>query len=440
MRGVRLVTVTQGDIDWNDFAGRMMYAIQQEGKNQFLHNLSQNVIRGKIQSAREGHGVARAPYGYDRVFYDASGKMVHRVYGGDNFEKPKAWKSTIDISEKTEEVETVQYAFERYANSDVGLSQLARELNDRGSRTRTGLKWDVNTLREIMRNPVHKGTLIFGRLPQGRFNWIGNGNIDGDGPVVVEDAHPAIADPEVFEAVQRKMKERRRPAKRPRCNDYLLSGLLICGITGGKFYGRRASIGNNFRYYTIRKPKENHADSCYSIRKDHIEEFVLGKIVDVINQPELRDLIRKAVEKRMKRRKKKAPDRKKLEKQLSELNQKIERATERILLVDAEALEGANRVLADLLGQRRRVETELEQLSPEPEADLEAHVAAVMKQLANLKETIHLADPATLKPALRATIESITLYWGPGGSRKWRLERGVIRFREPLLVALPCTK
>jgi hypothetical protein len=67
MRGVRLVTVTQGDIDWNDFAGRMMYAIQQEGKNQFLHNLSQNVIRGKIQSAREGHGVANCRLETKRV-------------------------------------------------------------------------------------------------------------------------------------------------------------------------------------------------------------------------------------------------------------------------------------------------------------------------------------------------------------------------------------
>jgi site-specific DNA recombinase len=258
--------------------------------------------------------------------------------------------------------------------------------------------------------------------------------------VVVENAHPAIVDPELFEAVQRKMKERRRPAKRPRCNEYILSGLLICGITGGQFYGRRTSYGNQFRYYTIRKPKDNQFASCYSIRKDHIEEFVLGKIVDVINQPELRDRIRKAVEKRLKRRKKKVPDTKKLEKRLSELNQKIECATERILLVDADALEHANRVLTDLLNQRRRVVAELEQFNTDPEIDLEAHVAAVMEQLADLKETIHLADPATLKPALRATIESITLYWGPGGARKWRLERGVIRFRESLLVALPCTR
>jgi DNA invertase Pin-like site-specific DNA recombinase len=31
--GVHLATVTQGKIDWNDFAGRMLYGIQQEGKH-----------------------------------------------------------------------------------------------------------------------------------------------------------------------------------------------------------------------------------------------------------------------------------------------------------------------------------------------------------------------------------------------------------------------
>lgn len=108
MRGVRLVTVTQGDIDWNDFAGRMMYAIQQEGKNQFLHSLSQNVLRGRMQQAREGYGISAAPYGYDRVFYDQAGNLVHRVPGGEKFSKPKNWKASIDIGERTEEVETVK--------------------------------------------------------------------------------------------------------------------------------------------------------------------------------------------------------------------------------------------------------------------------------------------------------------------------------------------
>src|SRR5687768_636647 len=34
--GVSLVTVTKGPIDWNSFAGRIIYAVEQEGKHEYL--------------------------------------------------------------------------------------------------------------------------------------------------------------------------------------------------------------------------------------------------------------------------------------------------------------------------------------------------------------------------------------------------------------------
>ena len=52
--GVSLVTTDQGVIDWTDFTGRMMYAIQQEGKHQFLRDLSRNVMRGKLAAGFRG--------------------------------------------------------------------------------------------------------------------------------------------------------------------------------------------------------------------------------------------------------------------------------------------------------------------------------------------------------------------------------------------------
>jgi len=442
MRGVRLVTVTQGDIDWNDFAGRMMYAIQQEGKNQFLHSLSQNVLRGRMQKAREGHGVATAPYGYDRVFLDAAGTVVHRVYGGDRFAKPKAWISKLDITERIEEVETVRFIFDRYANTDAGLRQITHELNDRGIRTRIGNEWNYCNISSLLRNPVYTGQLVYGRNPQGRFNHVGNGGIGGDAPIVTPDAHPAIIDLRTFDRVQRKLEQRRHPRARPRNNDYLLSGLLVCGVTGEKMWGRRTAYGNRHRYYTIRRQNNNggsNLDDCFSIRQDHIEGFILGRIIDLLNQPQLRDRIRTSVTKKLKVRKEKRPDDRPLKQRLADLDAKIERATERLLLVDADALADASRVLAGWRNERRRVAEEVARLHANVNGRPEATVDAVMAELATLKETIHLADPAKLKAALRVTIESITVYWGPGGARKWALKRGVIRFREPLLFALGCT-
>jgi DNA invertase Pin-like site-specific DNA recombinase len=87
--GVEMICVVQGRINWDDFAGWMIYQITQEGKNQFLVSLSNSVMRGMLKQARDGYGKRRSPYGYDRLYFDAAGNEMHRVVGGDRFSKPK---------------------------------------------------------------------------------------------------------------------------------------------------------------------------------------------------------------------------------------------------------------------------------------------------------------------------------------------------------------
>ena len=53
--GVKLVTPSEGPINWQDFTGRMMYAMKQEGKHQFLVDLSRNAARGQISTAKAGY-------------------------------------------------------------------------------------------------------------------------------------------------------------------------------------------------------------------------------------------------------------------------------------------------------------------------------------------------------------------------------------------------
>ena len=64
--GVRLETIAQGKIDWNDFAGRLIYLVQQEGKHAYLRDLSRNVTCGFLNAAKNGRGGTggRAPSGY----------------------------------------------------------------------------------------------------------------------------------------------------------------------------------------------------------------------------------------------------------------------------------------------------------------------------------------------------------------------------------------
>jgi site-specific DNA recombinase len=105
--GVSLVTVGQGAIDWNDFTGRLIYNVQQEGKHQFLRDLARNSLRGLISRTKQGKWNGFAPYGY--------------VVGDDGrleFGKP-------------EHVETVREIY-RLRLLGIGYRVIANKLNAKG--------------------------------------------------------------------------------------------------------------------------------------------------------------------------------------------------------------------------------------------------------------------------------------------------------------------
>lgn len=440
MAGVRLVTVTQGEIDWNDFAGRMIYAIQQEGKNQFLVSLSHNVLRGRMQVAREGHGVSRAAYGYDRVFYDETGTLVHRVAGGERFSKPKQWKAKLDVAENQQEVDTVKFVFDRFANTDANMRSIAAELNRRGVKTRNGIPWKGVTVRLMLTNPVYIGWLVYGKQPQGRFSHVGDGAIGGDGPIVVEDAHPAIIDRVTFERVQRKLAERAKPNGRSRANVFLLTGLIFCGKTGLRFCGHTSSAGNRVEYYirSVDQPGPDAPRECYMIRRAVLESFVIGKVTDILTRPGLEANIKQAVSKKLRSRRQAASNVKPLKTRLQALDRKIAKGAERLLTLDADDLADASKALSAWRTERRKLAADIDTITNGTPTSPSDELSRVMAELNRLRDDFTSADPDKLRAALKTTIDTITLFWGPGGRRKWKLQRGIIRFRESLYVAPTC--
>ena len=54
--GVRMETIAQGKIDWEDLVGQLIYSVNQMGKAQFLRDLSRNVGRAQLQDAMKGRG------------------------------------------------------------------------------------------------------------------------------------------------------------------------------------------------------------------------------------------------------------------------------------------------------------------------------------------------------------------------------------------------
>ena len=73
---VMLVTVGDGPMPWDDFASRIVYSVKQEGKHQYLQDLSRNIVRGMNDALLNHSWRGRAPLGYQIVGKPKNKKLI----------------------------------------------------------------------------------------------------------------------------------------------------------------------------------------------------------------------------------------------------------------------------------------------------------------------------------------------------------------------------
>jgi site-specific DNA recombinase len=227
--GVRLETIAQGRIDWEDFAGRLIYTVQQEGKHAFLRDLSRNVTRGHLNAARQGLWQGGpVPYGYAVV------KADQRLVPG-----------------SPEQVETVQWLFNTYAETSTSIRALTEQLNQRGVPGPTGGLWLDGTVHRVLTRPVYQGDMVWGRRVEGKYFSVRGGEVTvrkgrrGVRELVPEaewtvkrDTHPALVDRETFEKVRRRLAANQGNTTPIRAaGNFLFSRLLFCGNCGAVMRG-----------------------------------------------------------------------------------------------------------------------------------------------------------------------------------------------------------
>jgi DNA invertase Pin-like site-specific DNA recombinase len=118
--GVRLVTVTQGLIDWNSFAGRIVDTALAESKHEFLRTLSQNTTAGKIRVARGAYfNGGTVPYAFDRLLLNEHDEPQMRVLRGQVVTRQRGWHFVLTPCENAQEVETIRWLFRSFADRDV---------------------------------------------------------------------------------------------------------------------------------------------------------------------------------------------------------------------------------------------------------------------------------------------------------------------------------
>ena len=424
--GVRLETIAQGRIDWNDFAGRLLYLVQQEAKHAYLRDLSRNVLRGQVAKARDGRGAdGSAPYGYRleddrRVIVPKEAAVVRRI-------------------------------FEEYL-SGKAIRGVAASLNADGIPSPRGKQWRASTIRSLLVNKKYTGDFVWGKYAAGYYYGTNEGEIiprqktdkrQCTSPIEHADCFEAIVDRKLFEAVQRRLKRQRRDTSPLHQKDrrFMLTGLLKCGHCGYAMIGyhwSRKKTGERLKMYTCSSHHFQGKKVC--TRNTISEASLVDCVVRIIRQRYLSsenlDRLRKAIHQQQAQNSPLEPvDADRIKKRLAELNRQIDNGAERIFSAPPSLTGTLYRKLDQLRAERDRVHVQLEDVKrrldgTDQQGSQEAEEAICA--LRNLSKAFEDADPVDTRELLASLVSRIDLFFNRHKCRKYTrtsFREGLIHIR-----------
>ncbi|HHV62340.1 MAG TPA: recombinase family protein [Firmicutes bacterium] len=269
--GVRLEFI---NFDWKDTPeGKLFYSLRGAIAEYEKEKIRERSMRGKRRKALEGK-VTHMPGVYGYRYKDSSLEII------------------------PEEAAIVRQIYTWCATEDMGPKSIAARLNDFGIPSPKGSIWQKATVKRILHNRTYIGELILQRWdhrggkankfrpPEERVkikfypkeHWV---------TVQV----PAIISKDLWNAVQERM-ERARQLKPGRAiENYLLSGLLRCGICGATMHGFRGTIRQKHRIYyvcTARNPGIPGRPKCVQpyVLRDFLERQVWSRVVLWVQNPD----------------------------------------------------------------------------------------------------------------------------------------------------------
>jgi len=248
--GVTVVSINEPFDDTP--TGRLLEAIIESLDEFYSDNLGEEVTRGMRESAARGFYLSsRPPYGYRKV----------RVKDGS--------KERTKLEPDPDQASIVAGIFDNVINGK-GLTEIVRELNQKGIPGPKGKGWGKTGVYIILTNEIYTGVFVWGKNSK-----------RGNEPVRTENVCPPIIDRETFLTVQTLMKERAPVRVHPRraSSPFLLSGIAFCGYCGKALVGKYAKSGQ-FAYYVCGTLDKKGSGACQAqyLNADKFETLVVCKI------------------------------------------------------------------------------------------------------------------------------------------------------------------
>ena len=248
----------------DDPSGILLESVMEGLAEYYSVELSQKIHRGNYDSALQCSALGHPLYGYTI----GEDKRYH-------------------LNE--EQAAAVRMIFERYA-SGVSNTDIVRELNEKGYRTRKGGKFNDNYIPRMIKNEKYTGIYRYA-------------------DIVIPDGIPRIIDDELFEKANSMMTKNSAAPARNRTVNYLLTGKLFCGRCGEQMSGDCGTSRNGSvkRYYTCCARKNARGCKLKSVGKDEIENRVISALTNILYDDDLLETIAAAAVEYQKETEKESP-------------------------------------------------------------------------------------------------------------------------------------
>ena len=264
-KGIRVVSITEHADD--SPTGKLMEAIIESVDEFYSENLAQEVTRGLREAASRGFWMGTyAPFGYRKVYVQDGAKK-----------RPK-------LEPNPPEDAVVKRMFDM---SLQGMSSLdiARTLNAEGVASPKGKQWLKSTVHTTLNNEAYTGTVVWGVATK-----------DGNPPVRVEKAFPALVSQGKFRQVANLLRSRAPESVHPRraSSPYLLSGLAKCETCGRALTAAEAKSGR-YTYYVCHSLLKKGKGTCETPRLNSkkFEGLIISTIREnILTESNIRDLVK----------------------------------------------------------------------------------------------------------------------------------------------------
>ncbi len=249
-------------LDPNDPDSTERYLNKAVQSQAYVETMRTNTIRGKKARAQSG----KLPCG------------LYCLYGY-TYSKDTG-KCTINEQEAV----IVRKIFNYAAKDRLSIREIVRRLNNDGVPTPKGnVLWARSTIARILKNPEYAGkcyTYKTASIRKGKRN-----PLDARQWIELPDAIPPIISQEIYQQAQKQINENHYAGPITRKHDYLLKGLIYCGICGNRYHGIPL---HDKRYYRCSSHSMVGIEYCRNkiYKADDLEADVWNYLSENIHKPE----------------------------------------------------------------------------------------------------------------------------------------------------------